>query len=247
VDTLNKLTPGENISAVVRIIDKPKSQIVGNKKIIKLKVGDASNIANLVAWEPQTKKIEKTKLNKGDIVEIKLGLCPKSHKTANRPPTITVNPNTILKKTQVKDFPSIEECMKVKFLDELGDYQYAAARVFISSVYNTAVYFCEKCKKFSEKMCDCGNFPEAIFSISGTFSDGTRTLPFTTLTEDVSEAMTNSKKSDAEKINVKLLMDHPFTLLGYLRNESFYVEDVVEDNFFGALKGVGSLTKEDEI
>ena len=228
MNTLNKLTPGENISATARVLNKPESQTVRDKKLIKLKVGDSANIANLVAWAPMHKKILKLNLDKGDLVEIKLGSCPKSHKTTNRPPTITVNPNTILKKISLKNFPSVEECMGIKFLDELEDYRYASARVFISSIYNTVVYFCEKCKKFSEKMCDCGNFPDAIFSISGIFSDGTRTIPFTTLTEDVAEKMTNSKKPGAEKINVKILMEHPYTLFGYLRNEHFYVEDVVE-------------------
>ena len=58
--------------------------------------------------------------------------------------------------------------------------------------------------------------------------------------------MTNAEKSEAEKIDTKILMDHSFTLFGYLRNEQFYVEDVVEDDFFGALKGAGSFTKKDE-
>lgn len=228
MNTLNKLTPGENISAIARVIEKPKSQIVRNKKIIKLKIGDETNIATLVAWEPQTKKLAKINLDKGDIVEIKLGSCPKSHKTANRPPTITVTQSTVLKRITKKGFPSTDECMKIKFLDELNEYQYAVVRGFIPSIFNTVVYFCEKCKKFSEKMCECGKFPEPIFSISGTFSDGTRTVPFTTLSEDVAEKMTNSKKSEAEKIDAKMLMVRPFTLLGYLRNEHFYVEDVVE-------------------
>jgi hypothetical protein len=232
VNTLNRLTPGENISAVARVIDEQKLQIVRNKKIIKLKVGDATNIANLVAWEPQTKKIEKINLNKGDIVEIKLGLCPKSHKTAAHPPAITVTQSTILKKTSAKDFlsfPSVDDCMKIKFLDELCDYQYAVVRVFISRVFNTVVYFCDKCKKFSDKMCDCGNFPDAIFSISGAFSDGTRTLPFTTMAEGIAEKMTNLKKSDSEKIDAEILMNRPFTLFGYLRNDHFYVEEVIEE------------------
>ena len=247
MDTLNKLTPGENISVTARVIDEPESQIVRNKKIIKLKVGDATNIANLVAWEPQTKKFEKINLALGDVVEVKLGLCPKSHKNTNRPPTITVTQSTILKKAQIKDFPGVEECRKIKFLDELGDYQYAFVRVFVSGVYNTVVYFCNTCKKFSEKMCDCGKFPDPIFSVSGTFSDGTRTMPFTTLSEDVAGKMTKSKKPDAEKINPEILMNHPFTLFGYVRNEHFYVEDVIDKaDFFGALKGVGSFTKEDE-
>ena len=62
MNTLNKLTPGENISAIARVLEKPESQTVGNKKIIKLKVGDETNIANLVAWAPMTKKIEEIKI-----------------------------------------------------------------------------------------------------------------------------------------------------------------------------------------
>ena len=136
--------------------------------------------------------------------------------------------------------------MKIKFLDELDDYQYAVVRVFISSVFNTVVYFCSACKKFTEKMCDCGKFPDPIFSISGILCDGTKTMPFTTISEDVSEKMTGSKKQDAEKINAGILMNRPFTLLGYVRNESFYVEDVFENEFFGALKGGDSFSKKDE-
>ncbi len=231
LNTLNKLSPGENISSVVRVINQPLSQIVRNKEIIKLKVGDSTNIVNLVAWEPQTKKLASINLNKGDILEIHLGLCPKSHKTTNKPPAITLTQSTILKKLPAESnngFPTVDICTKTKFLDELSDYSYAFVEVFISSVFNTIVYFCEKCKKFSDKMCDCGNFPGPIFSISGTFSDGTKTIPFTTLTESVAESMTNKDKSCAEKIDIKNLMEHPFTLLGYLRNEYFYVEEIIK-------------------
>jgi len=61
VNTLNKLTPGENISATARVLNKPESQTVRDKKLIKLKVGDSANIANLVAWAPMHKKILKLK------------------------------------------------------------------------------------------------------------------------------------------------------------------------------------------
>ncbi|HDI72635.1 MAG: hypothetical protein DRO76_04080 [Candidatus Altiarchaeales archaeon] len=224
MNKLSELTPGKSISTIVRVLENQRKTRFKDKEIIKARVGDGTNIANLVAWGKETRRWN---LNKDDIVKITNGICPETHRDANQPPTITISSKTTMEKQEM-DFPSIQECMKRRFLDQVFDYSYSVIHGFIVQVYDTASYFCKKCKKFSDEMCDCGNFPEPIFRIRGIFSDGTRTMRFATVSEDVAESLSGMKKSNAKKIDVKMLMNKPYTLLAYCRDEKLYVEEVIE-------------------
>ncbi len=219
-----KLIPGERISTMVRILEEPRSTSVVGKKLVNAKVGDGENIANLVAWDKET---ERWNLRKNDIIELINGECPKSHKMGHLPPTITIAPKTLIKKLDIK-FPSIEECMRKKFLDQISEYEYGILEGFIVQIYRTVSYFCDKCKRFSDEMCECGNFPDPIFRISGVFSDGTKTMAFATISEKVAEDLTYAKKSDAKKINPHELVNRSYNLLGYVRNEKLYMEEVLK-------------------
>lgn len=114
-----------------------------------------------------------------------------------------------------------------RFLDQISECEYGVVKGFIVQVYRTVSYFCDKCKKFSDEMCECGNFPEPVFRISGVFSDGTKTMTFTTASEKIAEDLTCVKKSDAKGINPKELMNRPYKLLGCVRNEKLYIEEVL--------------------
>ncbi|MBU4266041.1 MAG: hypothetical protein L6243_02695 [Candidatus Altiarchaeales archaeon] len=224
MDKLSQLLPGETISVTVRVLDEPEENKVNGRRKLKARVGDGDNIANLVAWDLEADRLN---IAKDEILEIVDGECPALHKDTRHSPTLLVTKKTILKKKQLK-FPSIQECMQGKFLDQISEYSYGIATGFINQVYQTASYFCERCKKFSDEMCDCGNFPKPIFRIRGFFSDGTKTLLFSTASEMVAEKVTKASRKEAKKINPKTLMDRPYTLLGYLRDEKFWVEDVIE-------------------
>ncbi len=117
--------------------------------------------------------------------------------------------------------------MKRKFLDQISEREYCIVEGFIVQVYSTVSYFCDKCKKFSDEMCECGNFPEPIFRISGVFSDGTRTMTFTTVSEKIAENLSHVKKFDAKKIDPKELMNRPYELLVHVRGEKLYVKEVL--------------------
>ncbi len=224
MDKLSHLIPGETISVVVRVLEEPEENKVNGKKKLKVRVGDGDNIANLVAWDQEADRLD---ILKGDVLEIIGGECPVSHKDTRHPPTLSVTKKTIVNKKQIR-FPSIKECMQRKFLDQIPDYSYGIVTGFINQVYQTASYFCERCKKFSDEMCDCGNFPSPIFRITGAFSDGTRTVLFSTISERVAEKLTRTSRREAKRINPKSIMDRPYRLLGYLRNEKFWVEDVLK-------------------
>ena len=223
MDQLDGLVPGESISCIVRVLEKPGLTAFKEKQIIKAKVGDGTNIANLVAWD---KEVAKWDIEKGDIVKITNGNCPKSHRESHQPPTITVGPDTLLEK-QDRKFPSIDECVPKGFLNDVPDYRYLVLRGFISRIYRTASYFCLRCKKFSDEMCDCGNFPDPIFRISGMFSDGTKTMPFSTVSEDVAEDISGDRRSNAKKVDVKCIMNRLHKFMGYVRNGRLYVEEVI--------------------
>ncbi len=223
MNKLDKLAPGEGISATVRILEEPVSTRVGEKRLVNVKVGDGGSIVNLAAWEGDADRLD---LKKNGLIEILHGKCPGSHKKGNQPPTITVTSKTEIRKRDIK-FPSIDECMRKKFLDQISEYEYGILEGFIVQVYRITSYFCVKCSKFSEKMCDCGNFPEPAFRISGVFSDGTKTMAFTTTSEKVSEDLTYVRKSDAKKVSPVELMNRSHKILGYVRNGKLYVEDVL--------------------
>jgi len=224
MDKLSQLLPGETISVTVRVLDEPEENKVNGRRKLRARVGDGDNIANLVAWDQEADRLN---IVKDEIIEIADGECPALHKDTRHSPTLLVTKKTIIKKKQLK-FPSAQECMQRKFLDQISEYSYGIAIGFINQVYQTASYFCERCKKFSDEMCDCGNFPKPIFRIRGFFSDGTKTLLFSTTSERVAEKVTKASRKEAKKINPKTIMDRPYTLLGYLRDEKFWVEDVIE-------------------
>jgi len=223
MNKLSQLLPGEAISVIVRVLDEPRKSIINGREMFKVKIGDGENIANLVAWDKEAEKLD---MEKNDILDIANGECPLSHENTRRPPTLLVTKKTTMNKKQMK-FPSIQECMQRKFLDQISEYSYGIATGFISQVYHTASYFCENCKKFSDEMCDCGNFPQPIFRINGAFSDGTKTLLFSTTSELVAEKLTKASRKEAKRFDPKRIMDKPYTLLGYLRDGKLWVEDVV--------------------
>jgi len=222
---LRELKPGREISTTVRILKEPQHSSFKGKEIVKAKIGDDSSIANLVAWDKQTCRWV---FRMGDLIEIERGECPRSHKDAYSPPTINISAHTVVRKKEKQGgFPSIQECMSKRFLAEIPDYSYGVVRGFITQVYKTASYYCVDCKKFTDEMCDCGNFPDPLFRITGVFADGTDTVPLTIISEEAAETLTGEKRGDAKKIDPKIVMDRPHTFLGY-RRERFYVEEVME-------------------
>jgi hypothetical protein len=243
MNKLSELTPGKDISTLVRVLEDPEKISLRDKKIpernfvlqdkvytlshstemVKAKVGDGTDIVNLVAWGRETGRWN---LNKGDVVKISGGVCPKTHGDTRHPPSITIASNTVMEKQEI-NFPSIQECMGRRFLGQVSDYSYSVVNGFIVQVYDTVSYFCNKCKKFTDEMCDCGSFPEPLYKIQGVFSDGTRSMNFTTLSEDVAESLSKITKSDAKRMDVKELMNKPHTLLVYSRGKKLYIEDVI--------------------
>ncbi len=223
MEKLSQLLPGETISVIVRVLDEPKKKNIGGNEMLSVRVGDGENIVNLVSWG---KEAEKTDMQKDEILEITNGECPTSHEKTRHPPTLLITKDTRLNKKHIK-FPSIHECMHGKFLDQISEYSYVIVSGFITQVYHTVSYFCENCKKFSDEMCDCGNFPNPIFRINGIFSDGTKTLLFSTTAESVAEKLTRTSRVDAKKFDPKKIMGAPYTLLCYLRDEKLWVEDVI--------------------
>lgn len=117
---------------------------------------------------------------------------------------------------------------KTRLLAELKENEKATVEVFIPQIYETLQYYCKNCGKFSEKICDCGKFPEPIFRITGVITDGTRTIPFKTLSEDISEMLSKKKRSEAKNLDVKNLMKKPHVIFGYVKNDRFLIENVLE-------------------
>lgn len=223
MDKLCELTPGKDICTLVRVLEDPREMRFKDKEMIKAKVGDGTNIVNLVAWGRETKRWN---LGKGDVVKITKGVCPKTHEDTRYPHSITITSNTVMEKQEI-NFPSIRECMERRFLDQVSDYSYSVVNGFIVQVYDTVSYFCNKCRKFTDEMCDCGSFPEPLYRIQGVFSDGTESMNFTTLSEDVAESLSKITKSDAKRMDVKELMNKPHTLLVYSRDKKLYIEEVI--------------------
>ncbi len=115
-----------------------------------------------------------------------------------------------------------------RFLAELKDDEKATIGVFIPHIYEIVQYYCKNCKKFSEKICECGKFPEPIFRITGIITDGTRTLPFKALSENVSETLSGAKKSNLKNLDVKNIMKKPHIISGYVKKDRFLIESVIE-------------------
>lgn len=218
-----KLTPGENVSAIVRVLEEPKTTSVGDRTLVIAKVSDAENITNLIAWDAETKRWN---LSKGDLAEVTLGLCPRST-NRNQPPTIEMTEETGIKKVTMV-FPSIEECMRTRFLDEVSDYEYVIAEGFIVEVYSTVSHYCEECGLSENGGCECEAPVREVFRIDGVLSDGTRALHFSTLSERVAEDLSQTMKKDAVSLNPQNLMRTPCRILGYLRDGRLYVEEVLE-------------------
>ncbi len=163
-------------------------------------------------------------LQRGDIIEIKDAKFLRSRAYL---PVIIATGKTRIEKQEMT-FPSIEECSRVRFLDEFPSNACGICEGFISQIHRIFSYYCKKCKKFTEEMCDCGNFPEPIFRISGIFSDGTKTMWFRTSTEKVTELLAGVEKSNSESVDIKAIMSKPYKFLGYLYDGNLYVEDVIK-------------------
>jgi len=111
MNKLSQLLPGETISVIVRVLNEPRKNIINGREMLKVKIGDGEDIANLLAWGKETEKLD---IEENDILEITDGECPLSHENTHRPPTLLVTQNTAVDKKQIK-FPSIQECMQRKF------------------------------------------------------------------------------------------------------------------------------------
>lgn len=209
---LCELEPGRSISVVVRVLED-----VSRGKILKTKVGDETNILNLIAWD---KNKEKINFSRNDVIEITDGA------GSGDPPTILVTEKTKIEKKDIK-FLSAEECYKKYFLDEISNYRYARISCVISRVYGVLSYYCRKCKKNCGRMCNCGNFPEPVFKVSGIISDSTKDVKFTTASEEVAIALCRIDKSEAESFNFKNLMNKEYDFFGYMYDDRFHIEKVL--------------------
>jgi len=117
---------------------------------------------------------------------------------------------------------------KVKFLDQVSNSEKFIAEGFIIQVYSVISYYCKKCRKFSDRMCECGNFPDPIFRINGAFSDGTRTLSFITKTEAASEKLSGLRKDEVDKLDYKKIMKKPYRIEGCIKNKKLIIDKIVE-------------------
>lgn len=219
---LSEVKPGGRISFIGRILSNPKKPLVSSRNAVGAIIGDSENLIHVVAFDRDTKKLD---LKKGEIVRITNGIFS-GLKNMKQPPTITLDSRTLVEKVDV-NLPSIEECMKKKFIDELNENEYCAISGF-PIVYRIFSYYCNRCKKFTEEMCDCGNFPEPIFRISGVLSDGTKTVWFSTSSEETAEDLSGIEKSNAVNTDIKSIMAKPHKFLGYLHEGNFYVEEILE-------------------
>jgi hypothetical protein len=217
-----KLAAGEKVSAILRVLEEPKSAKVGERKLVVAKVSDAEDIANLIAWDSEAKRLE---IRKGDVVELLDGVCPRPH-TENQPPMIEVTADTRMRKLDLV-FPSVEECMRPGYLADAREYEYAIAEGFITRVKDTAAYVCEECGLTSGEVCECGLPATLVFRITGVFSDGTRAMDFCTLSERVAEELSQTQKKDSVALDPQDLMRAPHRVLGYVRGRMLYVEEVL--------------------
>lgn len=112
---------------------------------------------------------------------------------------------------------------KIKFLAEIKEGEKATIEVFITQVYQVLIYFCQRCQKISDKMCECGNFPNSKLKISGVISDGTKTMPFK-IPEKVSLRLLGGKDGRKEGEMKKELMSKSHILKGYIKRGTFFVE-----------------------
>ena len=218
---LSEVKPGERISITGRILSNPRKPLVSSRNALGTIIGDGENLFRLVAFDRDTRKLN---LRRGDIAGVTNGIFS-GLKNSKQPPTITVDGRAVVEKRSV-DFPSLERCIRYKFVDELNDNEYCTISGF-PIVYRIFAYHCAKCKKFTDEMCDCGNFPEPIFRISGVFSDGTKTVRFSTSSEETAEDLSGVERSNAVNTDVKSIMAKPHKFLGYLHDGNFYVEVVL--------------------
>jgi len=218
---LSEIKPGERITFTGRILSSPRKPLISSRNAIFAIIGDGEHVLHLVAFDSDTGKLN---LKKGDVALITNGIFS-GLKNLKQPPTVTIDGRTVVEK-RTMDFRSVEECINKKFIDEISDNEYCAISGF-PIVYRIFSYYCNKCKKFGDEMCDCGNFPEPIFRISGVFSDGTKTVWFSTSSEEISEDLSGVEKSNAVNTDVKSIMAKPRKFFGYLHDGNFHVEEVL--------------------
>lgn len=213
--------PKEEISVRVKVIDECKSQ-----NALKCRVGDESAIAEIMILDSER---EKVKFKKGDVIEIT---------------NVVVSEKLPLfiftKKTNVKiinaNIPD-EKILSVKFIDQIPAFGYTYINGFVSRIFDIYDYYCNRCKKFSKRICSCGNLSEKVFKIAGIFSDSTGDVLFTTYSKEVAERIVN-KSSDELKIKrkrddekryereiIKGIMNHDYKFFGYKSDKKFIVVD----------------------
>ncbi len=221
MNKLSEIKSGDRIAFTGRILSNPKKPLVSSRNAVRAVIGDSENLIQVIAFD---KEGDKLNLKRGDLVKITNGIFS-GFKSAKQPPTITLDSRTLMEKADI-NFPSAEECIKKKFIDEVNDNEYCAISGF-PVVYRIFSYYCNRCKKFTDEMCDCGNFPEPIFRISGVFSDSTKTIWFSTSSEETAEDLSGIEKSNAVNTDIKSIMAKPQKFLGYLHEGNFYVEEVM--------------------
>ncbi len=192
------------------------------KEILKCTIGDESGIAEIMASGDEKEKI---KFKKGDVVEIRNVV------VSEKSPLFVFT-----KKTYVKVINAVipdEKIYSTRFIDEIPEYGYTYIEGFVSRIFSIYDYYCKRCKKFTEKVCSCGNIAEKIFKIAGIFSDSTGDILFITNDENVAEKIANINKEELKKIEntekerkiVKGIMNHNHKFFGYISEKKFIVVD----------------------
>jgi len=193
-----------------------------SEEILKCTIGDESGIAEIMAGGDEK---EKMRFKKGDVVEIKNVV------VSEKSPLFVFT-----KKTDVKvinaSIPD-EKIYSTRFIDKIPEYGYTYIEGFVSRIFSIYDYYCKRCKKFTEKVCSCGNIAEKIFKIAGIFSDSTGDILFVTNDENVAEKIANIKKEGLKKIEntekereiVKGIMNRNHKFFGYISEKKFIIVD----------------------
>lgn len=213
--------PKKEISVRAKVIDKQSSQ-----GILKYRIGDETAVAEIMVSGSEK---ERFRFKKGDVIEITDVVA-----SENLPLFI------FTKKTEVnvisKHIPD-EKILRVRFIDQIPEFGYTFISGFISRIFDIYGYYCNRCKKFSKKVCSCGNLSERVFKIAGIFSDSTGDILCVTNNKDVGEKIANRKADDlkikrtrSEELKnkreiVKGIMNHDHKFFGYKKNKKFIVVD----------------------
>ncbi|MFN3528027.1 MAG: hypothetical protein ACK4YO_02880 [Candidatus Altarchaeaceae archaeon] len=192
-------------------------EIKDNGKILKAKICDDSAIVYLLALD---KEKEKANFKLNDTIKITNGLI------TDYPPSIIVTKDTEIEILKEK----IKECEKVKFIDEIPNYGYCYVDAFIVRIFDIYKFYCKRCKRYSTKICSCGNISDKILIISGMISDSTKTISFETENEEISKKMLNVQKltkiSEEQKREIiKNLFKRKYKFFGYLHNDKFFISN----------------------